>query len=121
MLSHIFGIVNPNVLSIIVITQTSDICQYFAGRLFGYHKNIVSISPGKSLEGYVVGAGGCSLLFYYLGYYKAPLIVIMGVMGDLLVSYVKRKLRIKHSSPLLMEHGGWLDRIDSTMLALWVF
>lgn len=117
LLSHISGLFNENIIQVILITQVSDGFQYMSGRYFGKNKNIISISPNKSLEGYLIGGYLTIMLFYFLDFKNVIMTVVAGIGGDLLVSYVKRKQGIKDSSTLLKSHGGWLDRIDSIMMA----
>ena len=104
---------------IIIITQVSDLFQLVLGRWSKGKRGIISLSPNKTIEGYC-GALVAWLLFYFYGYEHVMLIILSGILGDLYVSYVKRCNNMKDCSQILGAHGGWLDRIDSTMLALLV-
>lgn len=106
----------------------SDAGAYFAGRGFGKHKLAPAISPGKTIEGLIggiVAAAGisalCTLLFFpELPYqYSIPLAVVMavvGVLGDLAESAMKRGSGAKDAANILPGHGGILDRLDSLLL-----
>ena len=115
-------------LLLTAITAGSDTGAYYTGRFLGRSKLCPSISPGKTVAGVVGGlvAGTfaaimvlllllphASLSRLLLG---APLLVIVGVMGDLAESIVKRECGVKDSGRLLAGHGGVLDRIDSLLL-----
>lgn len=107
----------------------SDIAAYFTGRAFGRRKLAPSISPGKTWEGAggaVVGVivFGLVVLFAGLPALRAAgsialFIVlltgftIVGILGDLFESLLKRQAGLKDSGALLPGHGGILDRIDS--------
>lgn len=111
------------------ITACSDSGAYFIGRAFGKHKLCPSISPNKTIEGALGGAGaGLSgaILFAFLllpGVHwpflmlSAVLISGVGIAGDLTESIVKRGTGTKDSGTCLAGHGGILDRIDSLLFA----
>lgn len=106
------------VLEIIVISQTSDVYQYFFGKHFGQNK-IGWISQNKTYEGYIMGFGmTVGTFIWVVGLYEISAIYLLGIIGGLLSSLFKRILGIKDYSNLLGPHGGWLDRIDSTILSL---
>lgn len=118
----------------------SDTAAYFAGRAFGRNKLAYHISPGKTWEG-VAGAilavivYGLVWVFVFAdGAYLmslVPLLIvlaILGVIGDLFESMIKRHAGVKDSGNILPGHGGILDRIDAltpslplAVLALLVF
>ena len=105
---------NPgHIIQIIVVSQTSDIYQYVAGKCFGRNK-IGWISPNKTLEGYAIGY--FLTIFTLLPIYDGSNITsiyVLGVLGGLISSLFKRIVGIKDYSNLLGPHGGWTDRIDS--------
>lgn len=112
------------------LNWAGDIAALYAGRLLGRHKLAPLISPGKSWEG---AAGGlvASLLYgaLYLprvlpavplaeGLGLTAVANIAGQFGDLCESAFKRGAGVKDSGTFLPGHGGWLDRVDSSLFAL---
>jgi len=108
---------------LISVAWSSDIGAYLIGKKFGKHKIIPSISPGKSLEGFISGIafGVLASLFSYFYLNINPVhAIIMGIMltiigqlGDLAESLMKRSANVKDSGKLMPGHGGILDRCDS--------
>lgn len=119
------------VLLAVFITFASDTAAFFVGRKFGKNKLAPSISPSKTWEGAsggVVAAAAISSLFILptpfslqLTYWQviplAILVSIVGQLGDLLESFIKRITGVKDSGTLIPGHGGILDRLDSIMFA----
>ena len=115
---------------ILLICSLTDIGGYLVGKTIG-GKKFNKISPNKTYSG-VVGSFVLPLiicyLFYnnlnnYLNFNTNVLIVIISVsivsqLGDLLISFFKRKAKIKDTGNILPGHGGILDRIDGILLAL---
>lgn len=114
----------------LALTWAGDIAAYYVGRMIGRHKLAPRISPGKSWEGAVASVLG-SILFgvLYLGRFLpevpwphvvalAALGNIAGQIGDLCESAMKRGAGMKDSGKFLPGHGGWLDRVDSSLFAL---
>ncbi len=107
------------------IAWSGDIGAYFIGMYFGKHKVIPAVSPGKSVEGYVAGiAFACitalALHYWLLSDIKLVHIIILAVgltiigqIGDLAESLLKRGANVKDSGRLMPGHGGILDRCDS--------
>ena len=108
----------------------SDSAAYFVGRQWGAHKMSPRVSPKKSWEGYVgsiIGgtifgalAGGLpssDVLTFGHGAIIGLLIGILGTVGDLAISAIKRQVGAKDSSHLIPGHGGILDRTDSVLIA----
>jgi phosphatidate cytidylyltransferase len=108
-------------------TFASDTAAYFVGRALGRHKLAPKISPGKTWEGAIAGLLGAIIvslpftLALPLSYWQAALlgflVSLFGQLGDLGESLLKRNMGVKDSGSLLPGHGGFLDRIDSVVLA----
>ncbi len=120
------------VLFILFITQFNDVCQYVFGKLLGKHKIIPKVSPNKTWEGFIGGVVTITICSGYLAPYLTPLsqsmgfmlgllISIIGFIGDVVISSVKRDLQIKDTGYLIPGHGGILDRIDSLMYTAPIF
>lgn len=112
------------VLFLLFMTQFNDISQYIWGKLFGQHKIIPQVSPNKTWEGFLGGVISITLISALVAPYLTPLnvyegllagliISVSGFFGDVVISSVKRDLRIKDSGHLIPGHGGILDRMDS--------
>lgn len=107
-----------------------DAAAYFVGRRIGKHKVLPSLSPRKSMEGFVAGILAPAIILPAGGYFLLPgrpvpflllagtAVAVFGILGDLFESMLKRSAGIKDSSSLLPGHGGLLDRIDSLLLAV---
>ena len=110
-----------------LVIFASDIGAYFAGRAFGRHKLAPAISPGKTVEGLIGGlvfaTGGAALatwwffpeLPYKCSIPLAMVLAIVGVLGDLAESAMKRGAGAKDAASILPGHGGFLDRLDSLL------
>jgi phosphatidate cytidylyltransferase len=120
-------------LALLAVVWVADSAAFFAGRRFGRRKLAPSISPGKTWEG--VGGAFVAVLLYASilqqmvgsghpgagihGLY--PLVVgmtVLGILGDLFESWIKRQAGVKDSGALLPGHGGVLDRIDALLAAV---
>jgi phosphatidate cytidylyltransferase len=120
-----------------LVTWGSDTGAYAFGRMFGRHKLIPKVSPGKTVEGAIGGVITSVLVAWaYTAGVLAPAaqlgfkwhllgIVAFGVaisvaaqVGDLAESLIKREAGVKDSSRILPGHGGILDRFDSLFFVL---
>lgn len=122
-------------LSIFIFLWTNDTGAYCTGSLFGKHKLFPRISPAKSWEG-SIGGGILVLIVASIIYFIESqgenlsglnliewlglglVVVVFGTWGDLVESLLKRTLGIKDSGNILPGHGGILDRIDSSLMAI---
>jgi phosphatidate cytidylyltransferase len=115
-------------LTLLMTIWVADTAAYFSGKYFGKHKLAPSISPGKTWEGVFGALIGVTLLACIL-YFNALvgtwaifvllwLVAILGVIGDLFESLIKRQMNKKDSGDLLPGHGGILDRIDGLIPSL---
>ena len=104
-----------------IVTWSTDIGAYFAGRRFGRRKLAPAISPGKTIEGLYGGIaaatllGGAWTLATRLGLALLPLAPVLALAaqgGDLFESGMKRRAGVKDSANWLPGHGGFLDRLD---------
>ena len=116
-------------LLIMLIVMTNDSAAYYVGSAFGKHRLYEAVSPKKSIEGSLGGlAGGLAgallakySFFTQLGYadiaVTALVIGVMGQLGDLFESLLKRSFGVKDSGNIFPGHGGVLDRMDSIIFA----
>ena len=110
-----------------LVLMGSDTGAYYTGRLLGKHKLAPSISPGKTWEG-AVGGMAATLLLAALAHFwffrelslvaalaLAAVMNVLGVVGDLTESALKRGAKAKDAAQILPGHGGFLDRLDSLL------
>ena len=110
-----------------MVLMGSDIGAYYVGRMFGKHKLAPKISPGKTWEGVVGGVAaalGMAALAHFWFFQELPLkfalplaglMTLLGILGDLTESALKRGAGKKDAASLLPGHGGILDRLDSLL------
>jgi phosphatidate cytidylyltransferase len=111
-----------------LVLMGSDTGAYFAGRAFGKHKLAPRISPGKTVEGLAGGLFAAAAfaalatfwfipeLPYEVSIPLAIVLALVGVLGDLAESAMKRGSKTKDAASILPGHGGLLDRLDSLLL-----
>ncbi len=116
---------------LIITVQGSDVFQYIFGKLFGRHLLSPSVSPSKTWEGLIGGLVASSLLGALLSFLTpfSPLAAagvafiacLMGFLGGLVASAIKRDQGVKDWGHLIEGHGGMMDRADSLVFAAPVF
>lgn len=112
---------------LLLVAQSSDVLQYLWGKLAGRHPIAPRLSPSKTVEGTVGGILSASALgtalwsitpFTIAGAALISLLItLLGFLGGLSMSAVKRSRGIKDWSSLIPGHGGMLDRLDSLLLS----
>jgi phosphatidate cytidylyltransferase len=115
------------------IIFTGDTGAYFTGRLIGRHKLAPNVSPGKTIEGAIgglvcsVGGGFAAVAMFapthlptmtpmQICLFAIPA-ALLGQLGDLCESLIKRSAGAKDSGSIIYGHGGILDRLDALMFA----
>lgn len=122
MANNYFIILNDDRLDIfklIWLNSISDMVQSFTGKLLGKYisyRPFKSISPSKTLIGYIGGLAITYILAIFIEYNNIVILLVLNILGDLVASFIKRKLLIKDFSTLFGNKGGMLDRIDSGTL-----
>jgi phosphatidate cytidylyltransferase len=117
-----------DVLFLLLVVWAGDIAAYLTGRFIGGPRLSPAISPGKTWSGTIggllaaVAAGllAAELLFHIANWHVAAIAALFGIIaqaGDLLESFVKRRLEVKDSGHLIPGHGGLFDRLDSMLAA----
>lgn len=113
------------VLWVFIITWTTDIGAYFAGRAIGGPKLAPSVSPNKTIAGLIGGMVSAALAGFAwveltklptLLLWLAPLFALGAQLGDLFESGLKRRAGVKDSGTWLPGHGGALDRLDGLVV-----
>lgn len=111
---------------LILIFIFTDTFAMLMGMAFGHHKLIPKVSPKKTIEGSVLGSiigtvVACIFYHFLVSPISISVIIvtlilsIIGQIGDLIFSKIKRENGIKDFSNLIPGHGGILDRLDSTI------
>jgi phosphatidate cytidylyltransferase len=116
---------------LIIVVQSSDVLQYVWGKLLGRHPIAPSLSPSKTVEGFVGGVASATLLGAALWWITpfspwqaalmALVINLMGFCGGLVMSAIKRDRGVKDWGQMIEGHGGMLDRLDSVIFAAPIF
>ncbi len=119
---------------ILLITISTDTFAYIVGILIGKHKMCPTISPNKSVEGFIGGLLFGTFIttyiyittFDYTGSIILLILVmmfisIMSALGDLFFSFIKRQYEIKDFGKIMPGHGGILDRLDSILFVILTF
>ncbi len=120
------------VLWLMAMLWAGDSSAYFVGRAIGQRKLAPALSPAKTIEGSVANLAFCTLIGGLgsgwvgipptIGLIAGAGVGILGQMGDLFESALKRSLGVKDFGSILPGHGGVLDRFDSLLFsAPWVY
>ena len=120
-------------LTILMICVFSDVGGYVFGKTFG-GKRLTKISPNKTISGsigsFILSYIGFFVIYLYFGdllfvrlqiealVFIPFFISLICQLGDLFISYFKRRAKIKNTGNLIPGHGGLLDRIDGSIFAL---
>ncbi len=117
-------------LFLLAVIWACDTCAYLVGTRWGRHRLAPRISPRKSVEGLVAGLASAPLVALAftawtplpVGATAAVLIALafalLGQLGDLTESLLKRDAGVKDSGAIIPGHGGVLDRVDALLLTL---
>jgi phosphatidate cytidylyltransferase len=117
----------------LLVCWAGDTFAMYVGKAWGKRKLAPRLSPGKTQEGTIASVvGGALIAALYVYFADAPMkwtqalvlgaiTNVAGQMGDLCESAFKRGANMKDSGSMLPGHGGWLDRIDSTLFSIPVF
>jgi len=117
-------------LGTIIVSVAADIAAFLVGRTIGSRPLAESISPNKTIEGFVGGLVAAVVIGAIVGKSITPwggmkhgillglVIGLIAPLGDLFESMIKRDLGVKDSGAILGGHGGLLDRFDALLLAL---
>jgi len=120
------------VIFLVLVTKMGDVGAYFIGNAFGKHSLIPRISPKKTIEGTIGGLvfsmASAILSKAYLPAFSyqhlfilGALIGVLGQMGDLAESLLKRDCGVKDSGTNLSGFGGFLDLVDSLLFTTPIF
>ncbi|MFM2123772.1 MAG: hypothetical protein RL328_223 [Acidobacteriota bacterium] len=123
--------IDPHWLMIaLLVSWAGDTAAMYIGKAFGRNKLAPRISPGKTVEGSVASVVGGTLAAVIYAHYLLPaeslgLVALIGAvaniagqLGDLAESAFKRGAGVKDSGTMLPGHGGWLDRVDSSLFSV---
>ncbi|HTU85227.1 MAG TPA: phosphatidate cytidylyltransferase [Solirubrobacteraceae bacterium] len=120
---------NSVMIDVLVGTFIGDTGAYIGGRLFGRRPLAARISPNKTVEGLFCGMFAAVLAVFIAGLYQTWLtqgkalelglaVAVLGPLGDLFESVVKRDAGAKDAGTLLGSHGGFLDRLDGALFTV---
>jgi phosphatidate cytidylyltransferase len=122
----------PWILVLLAIVWVGDAAAYYGGRALGRHLLAPKISPKKTVEGAIAGVAGSVIAGVVGGVWVlgkpwltmlgiSTVTAVVGQIGDLAESVLKRSAGVKDSSSILPGHGGILDRLDSLFFATPIF
>ena len=121
---------SPDILiCVFILVWANDTFAYLIGKGIGKRKLKESVSPKKTVEGFIGGVIGALIVSFFIYKYSdsglsitiwliiALLIAVLGTIGDLIQSKFKRKAGVKDSGKLMPGHGGLYDRLDSIIFS----
>jgi phosphatidate cytidylyltransferase len=112
------------IIFVLILAFIGDIVALYVGKYFGKHKLVPLVSPNKTVEGLVGLVLGSTVACLIFGYYFLPQVPlvhiaamafagsIIGQLGDICESAIKRTYHLKDAGSILPGHGGILDRLD---------
>lgn len=111
-----------------ILVWVNDTFAFLVGKNFGKQKLFPSVSPKKTVEGFLGGLFFSCIASYFIAEYTetrsftiwlilAIIISVFGTIGDLIESKFKRQANVKDSGVIMPGHGGLLDRLDSIIFA----
>ena len=127
----VFGDYQPKiVICILLFIWINDSFAYLVGKNFGKRKLFESVSPKKTIEGFIGGWVFSLIAAFFISQQHtnsdinlidwiiiASILSIFGTIGDLIESKFKRQANVKDSGTIMPGHGGMLDRLDSLFFA----
>ena len=130
LIANFKGFYEPSIiLGCFILIWVNDSFAYVVGKSFGKQKLFYSISPHKTVEGFLGGLLFCCISASIVSRYIdetlttpnwliiAIIISVFGTLGDLIESKLKRESNVKDSGKIIPGHGGILDRLDSIIFA----
>ncbi|WP_027880358.1 MULTISPECIES: phosphatidate cytidylyltransferase [Mesoflavibacter] len=117
------------ILGSFILVWVNDTFAYLVGKNFGKQKLFPSISPKKTVEGFLGGLFFATIASYFIFKFTdshltftnwlilSIIISVIGTLGDLIESKIKRQANVKDSGVIMPGHGGLLDRFDSIIFA----
>lgn len=115
-------------LGAFILVWINDTFAFLVGKNFGKQKLFPSVSPKKTVEGFLGGLFFSCIASYFIAEYTetlsftswlilAIIVSVFGTIGDLIESKFKRQADVKDSGSIMPGHGGLLDRLDSIIFA----
>ncbi|MAI92308.1 MAG: phosphatidate cytidylyltransferase [Flavobacteriaceae bacterium] len=130
LIANFNGFYDPSIiLGCFILIWVNDSFAYMVGKKFGKQKLFYSISPHKTVEGFLGGLLFCCISASLVSRYvddsistsnwltMAIIVSVFGTLGDLIESKFKRESNVKDSGKIMPGHGGILDRLDSIIFA----
>lgn len=129
LIANFKGVFSPMLLlGSFILVWVNDTFAYLIGKNFGKQKLFPSISPKKTVEGFLGGLFFACIASYFIATFTKTLdftswlilgivVSVFGTLGDLVESKFKRQANVKDSGVIMPGHGGLLDRLDSIIFA----